>query len=734
MAIARARLRNTEASAQQMGAVLLPARDAPVVMESEKQSYNNGFPPALVPRGWRPYDSTELNYDIDFWEKSRALLAGATSELDAARPGGAQARMVLAALIADAYVDLARQFAERDSADAAERTQAKQQSEGVDFFELDESIALTRNRIAALISTGVDRGLRISRPAFDLTQPVGMPADVALGRPTDVMIARLRAEAITKQIDVTKASFCPNVNLSSMIGFQSLGLVMLTQPVRLPAMSVRPSCCRLSTAASCAARKRRRLQMTESCDAAAQSHRVAPERYQGGLSIYLDALSAADMRLRHLLGAAILLAGLDCGGYRCPIGSRYVSTGNAYTAAEIASITPSVSGIAQRVAAVDMQHARKGEALAHSDSVSGNVCGRDRQRKEVLLNAVRTRAGDLVLEARTVTYDVLLLSLGSRANDFDPPGVTQYCHFIDSQEQAEGLNGVLHARMLRAVVRDERLWVAIVGAGATGVELAAGLSRVLEIAQDYGDPMLRTRLSLTLLESGPRVLAAFLTAISESTQQQLEHIGFRMLTSARATAAQEDGCRHGENRLAKADLMVWAAGVRAPDLISGLAELETDRSNQIGIDAGLQSTRDEQAFSLADCASSTTENHARALPPTAQVTTQQAEHLARHLPAWRADVPMPRFAFPHFGSLVALSGYGVFGTLVLAWFLPQRFHSRAVRATRPRDALSTSSAGASWSCQSAADLGRASPALDQGELMTHLTCFSAAVCNAAIPY
>ncbi|TGS35549.1 NAD(P)/FAD-dependent oxidoreductase, partial [Mesorhizobium sp. M1D.F.Ca.ET.184.01.1.1] len=93
--------------------------------------------------------------------------------------------------------------------------------------------------------------------------------------------------------------------------------------------------------------------------------------------------------------------------------------------------------------------------------------------KEVLLNEVRTPEGELVLEARTVPYDVLVLSLGSRANDFGVPGVRQQCHFIDSQQQAEAFNGVLRARMLRAVVRDERLRVAIVGAGATGVELAA---------------------------------------------------------------------------------------------------------------------------------------------------------------------------------------------------------------------------------------------------------------------
>ncbi|WP_091783912.1 efflux transporter outer membrane subunit [Paraburkholderia steynii] len=360
LATAQARLHNAEASAQEAGAALLPEVSAQGSVEKEKQSYNNGFPPALVPHGWRPYGSAELNfsYEIDFWGKNRASLAAATSELDAARADVAQARMVLAASIADAYADLARLFAERDSAQVAvkvrtqsaqlfaerfangletqagvKQAESRQQSARADLFELDESIALTRNRIAALMGDGPDRGLGIGRPAVDLTQPVGMPADLALGllgRRPDVVMARLRAEAASKRIDVAKAGFYPNVNLSAMIGFQSLGLNMLTQAgsavgnvgpaITLPIFNggrlrgqLRGARATYEEAvadydetltkslrdvADVAVSKRAlndRLQATQaSYDAAAQSHHVALQRYQGGLSGYLDVLSAAD--------------------------------------------------------------------------------------------------------------------------------------------------------------------------------------------------------------------------------------------------------------------------------------------------------------------------------------------------------------------------------------------------------------------------------------------------------
>ncbi|MEX3980889.1 NAD(P)/FAD-dependent oxidoreductase [Paraburkholderia sp. EG287A] len=294
----------------------------------------------------------------------------------------------------------------------------------------------------------------------------------------------------------------------------------------------------------------------------------------------------------------------------------------------------------------------------------GEMCGLDRQRREVQLAAIEAHEGGLMLEPRTVPYDVLLLCIGSRANDFGVPGVMEHCHLIDSQQQAEAFNVALRERSLRSVVKDEGLRVAIVGAGATGVELSAELSHLFELAAGYGDPAIRERLSLTLLEAGPRVLPAFPPEISSASQQRLEKIGFRVMTSTGVSAVEPGGLRYGDGKLAEADLMVWAAGVKAPDFMNRLAGLETNRANQIVVSGTLQSLHDENIFALGDCASLTPEGAQRPLPPTAQVAAQQAEHLARHLPEWiRYDKPLPGFAFRDFGSLVSLSEYDSFGTL-----------------------------------------------------------------------
>ncbi|RQU09267.1 NAD(P)/FAD-dependent oxidoreductase [Burkholderia cenocepacia] len=293
----------------------------------------------------------------------------------------------------------------------------------------------------------------------------------------------------------------------------------------------------------------------------------------------------------------------------------------------------------------------------------GELKGLDRARRRVQLGEIRSQDGDVVIGARELEYDVLILALGSQANDFGVPGVREHCYFIDSQRQAETFNEALRMRVFRSIARDEPFHVAIVGAGATGVELAAELSRLLEVAQAYGDETVRERLQLTLLESGPRILNAFPPRISASAQRRLEQIGFRVLTSTRVTSADANGFHYGDGSFAEADLMVWAAGVKAPDFMQGLGGLDTNRANQIVVGSTLQASGDEHVFAIGDCASLQLDGQERPLPPTAQVATQQAEHLAKHLPAWLDGTPIPPFAFHDFGALVSISDYDAFGTL-----------------------------------------------------------------------
>ncbi|WP_447929299.1 efflux transporter outer membrane subunit [Sphingopyxis fribergensis] len=253
VAIAAARVRAAEAMAQQAGAALLPRVGAEGSAGGVQQSKNMGIPPEFVPDGIQDtgHIAATFSFDLDLWGRNRAALAAATSEAEAARVDEAQARLMLTTGIASAYADLAGYYQALDVANDAVRVrtasadlsgeraragienQASQRqaesraaSARADVVALEEAIATTRNRIAALVGAGPDRGLSIARP--QMARPaLGLPGNAGIdliGRRPDIAAARLRSEAAAKRIDVARADFYPNISLSALVGLQSLGL------------------------------------------------------------------------------------------------------------------------------------------------------------------------------------------------------------------------------------------------------------------------------------------------------------------------------------------------------------------------------------------------------------------------------------------------------------------------------------------------------------------------------
>lgn len=253
VAIAAARVRAADAMARQAGAALLPRVGAEGSAGGVQQSKNLGIPPAFVPDGIQDtgHVAATFAFDLDLWGRNRAALAAATSEAEAARVDEAQARLMLTTGIAAAYADLAGYHAALDVANEAVRVRgasaglsaararagienqaAERQAESraasarADIAALDEAIAATRNRLAALVGAGPDRGLAIARPALN-GAAAGLPPEAGIGligRRPDIVAARLRAEAAAKRIDVARADFYPNISLSALVGLQSLGL------------------------------------------------------------------------------------------------------------------------------------------------------------------------------------------------------------------------------------------------------------------------------------------------------------------------------------------------------------------------------------------------------------------------------------------------------------------------------------------------------------------------------
>ena len=301
----------------------------------------------------------------------------------------------------------------------------------------------------------------------------------------------------------------------------------------------------------------------------------------------------------------------------------------------------------------------------------GEVVGLDRARREAHVAPVLDEDGIEVTPPRTEGYDVLVMAVGGVTNDFGTPGVAQHAFELDTPGEAARfhrrlVNACIRAQTQAGPLRPEQLNVAIVGAGATGVELAAELHKTTRELVAYGldriDP--DKDIKLTLIEAADRILPALPERIALATEQLLLDLKIQVLTGAPVAKVVADGVGLADGRVIPAELVVWAAGVRAPAFLSELDGLESNRLNQLVVRPTLQATRDDAVFALGDCASCPWLGTDRTVPPRAQAAHQQASHLARELRRYLAGQPMRPYRYRDFGSLVSLGRYSTVGSLM----------------------------------------------------------------------
>jgi len=299
----------------------------------------------------------DLAYEFDLFGKNRAALAAATSDAQAAQVDVAEARLTLSTSIAAAYADLLRLAADRTAAQDAVRVRQQsaalvhqrlsQQLENAgvaaqadaqigaaqaDLDAINGSITKTRDAIAALLGQGPDAGLAVPVPTNPQLAPFGLPHDLAadlIGRRPDIVAARLRAEAAADRIEVAHADYYPNIDLTASYGVQSFDIKDLFMADSLmghvgPAIHLpifdgtiegryraaraqydeavatydKTLSLALQQAADAIADERalssELSHSHQSLSAAEEAYRIAKLRYQGGLSRYLDVLTAED--------------------------------------------------------------------------------------------------------------------------------------------------------------------------------------------------------------------------------------------------------------------------------------------------------------------------------------------------------------------------------------------------------------------------------------------------------
>ena len=301
----------------------------------------------------------------------------------------------------------------------------------------------------------------------------------------------------------------------------------------------------------------------------------------------------------------------------------------------------------------------------------GEMIGLDRTARQVLVGPVYDESGEKIVPARRFDYDVLVLAVGSRINDFGTRGVADHAIALESTQEADRfhrrlINAFLRAHAQHEPLRPEQLNVAIVGAGATGVELAAELHNatreLVSFSLDNIDPDKHIRLHL--IEASPRILPALPARVSDAALRMLHELDVEVHVNARVAEVLPRAVRLADGTVIAAEMVVWAAGVKAPPFLAELG-LQTNALNQVLVDECLRSVSDPAIFAIGDCAAA--KWHAasqRFVPPRAQAAHQQASYLQRAIRRQLAGKALRPWRYRDFGSLVSLGDYTTVGNLM----------------------------------------------------------------------
>ncbi|HHX8436538.1 TPA: NAD(P)/FAD-dependent oxidoreductase [Vibrio diabolicus] len=309
----------------------------------------------------------------------------------------------------------------------------------------------------------------------------------------------------------------------------------------------------------------------------------------------------------------------------------------------------------------------RAHAKNHSfDFQMGSLQDIDRERKVIILSELKDEHGELLMPSRELEYDILVMAIGSTSNDFNTPGVRENCIFLDSPEQAHRFRTEMNNEFLKLHAKNGNgtVDIAIVGAGATGVELSAELHNAVKELRTYGFGDLdSSKLNVNLIEAGERILPALPPRISAAAHQELVKLGVNVRTATMVTKAEKDGLTTKDGEKIPAQIMVWAAGIKAPDFIKDIAGLETNRINQLVVKNTLQTTRDDDIFVIGDLAQCT-QVDGSFVPPRAQAAHQMASQAFSNIVAKINGRELKDYVYKDHGSLVSLSRFSTVGSLM----------------------------------------------------------------------
>ena len=272
--------------------------------------------------------------------------------------------------------------------------------------------------------------------------------------------------------------------------------------------------------------------------------------------------------------------------------------------------------------------------------VRAEVTNVDAVKKEVILST-----------GKTISYDDLILAVGSEGTTFGIPGVAENVFQMKSVIDARKIRHSLlstYESVEDGLLPLESLNVVIVGGGPTGVELAGAVNELQqEIRREFEH--IAPKATVTLLEAGPRLLPTFHPQSSKYTLKTLTKMGVHVQVDAAVIEATPRSLILKDGSEIVAGTQIWAAGVVAPPNWKFLGE--TARGNRIKVNSHLQIS--DSIWIVGDVASFPNSD-GRPLPMVAPVAIQQGKHVARQIRRREANTALEDFKYRDKGQMATI--------------------------------------------------------------------------------
>lgn len=294
---------------------------------------------------------------------------------------------------------------------------------------------------------------------------------------------------------------------------------------------------------------------------------------------------------------------------------------------------------------------------------------------EDIVTEVKSATKEIVTTHATFSYDYLVISAGAETNYFGTPGAKENSITLKNLNDAIALRNHIISTCEKAVKENnkELLSVAIVGAGATGVELATELVEYMQhtiFSYYQASGFVKEDIKITLVTATPDVISMFPQKMRDIALVELNKRGVQVMANAMVTKVDPHSITFKDGQILNAETLIWVAGV-TPSL-SNIKGVEVGPKKRIEVSESLQSLKNPEIFALGDAGG--------AFPMLAQVAVRQAKVVAQniHLLARKGETnpPLVPFSFEQKILLISLgqwSAAGHFGNITLRgpimWFI-----------------------------------------------------------------